>query len=89
MREVTAVVEAESKNRVTRFDESEIHRHVCAGTRVWLHVGVICAKQLLHAVNCQRFNIVYNCVATVVTLAWVALCIFVCEYRTSCFHHIW
>ena len=83
------MVETKAKNGVTRFDKSEIHRHVCAGTGVWLHVGVICAKQFLYALNCQRFNIVNYCVASVVALAWVALCIFVCENRTSCFHHIW
>jgi hypothetical protein len=88
MREVTAVVEAETKNSVARLNESEVHRHVCACTRVWLHVGVLCTKQLLHAVNRDRFNFINNCVATVVALAWVTLCVLVGENRTSCFHHV-
>ena len=83
------MVKAEPKNGVTRFDESEIHRHVCACTGVWLHVGVICTKQLLHTVNCNCFNFVDNCVASVITLARVTLCVLVGEHRSGCFHHIW
>ena len=69
MRQVTAVVEAETQHRVAGLQDGLIRAHVGVGTTVRLHVGVLGAEQFLHAGDCKRFDLVDDGVAAVVALA--------------------
>ena len=46
---------------------------------MWLHVGCICAKKLLDAVNGQLFGNVNKLATAVVALAGVAFSVFIGE----------
>ena len=85
--EVAAVVETKTKNCVAWVQKTEIDSHVCAGTRVWLHVRMICTEEFLHTRDCECFDYVGIDVAAVVTLAGISLGILIREDGSCCLHH--
>ena len=52
VREVTTMIEAETKNSVALVQKSLIYAHICVRARVWLHVCMIGTKQRFHAFDC-------------------------------------
>ena len=50
--EVTAVVKTETQNSVAWIQKTQVNSHVCACTRMRLHVCMLSTKQLLHPRNC-------------------------------------
>jgi len=87
VREVSAVVEAQPQHHVARFQHRLVHRHVCAGAGVRLHVGVLGAEEPLHALDRDRLDLVDDGVAAVVALAGVALAVLVGEEGARRGHH--
>ena len=87
MRQVTAVVEAQSEDDITGLQHRLIRGHVRARPGVRLHVGVLCSEQFLHSVDGNRLDLVDDCIASVLVLAWVALAVLVGQHRTRGAHH--
>src|ERR1700758_1726552 len=54
---------------------------------MWLHVGMFGTEELLCALSSQLFNHVSELAPTVITLAGIALGIFVCKDGTSRLKH--
>ena len=77
--QVAAFGQAHAHDRVARLQQGEEHRLVGLRARVGLHVGVLGAEQLLHAVDRQLLDDVDVLAAAVVALAGVALGVLVGE----------
>jgi len=87
MRQVPAMRKVEPEERVSGLQQ----RHVSSGIRlragVWLHIGVLGAKDLLGAVAGEVLHHVRDLATTVVALAGVALGVLVGEDRSSGLKH--
>ena len=71
------MVEVEPHEGVAGIEHGQ--EHGCIGLRsaVGLHVGILGAKELLHAVDGQLFHLIHHLAAAVVALAGIAFGIFV------------
>ena len=87
MREVAAVGEVEAQDGVAGLKCRQEDCHVRLRARVRLHVGMLVAEDLLHAIDGQPLGDIHELAAAVVALAGVALGIFVRQARTLCGHH--
>ena len=85
--QMPAVRQRHAEDRVARFEQGEIHRLIGLRTRVRLHVGVVCAEQLLDALDRQFFGNVHEFAAAVVALAGIAFGVFVGQHRTLRLEH--
>ena len=83
VRQVAAMCEVHAEHGVARLEQREIHGHVRLGARVGLHVGVLCAEQLLRARDRQRLGDVDELAAAVVALARIALGVLVRQHRSG------
>ena len=87
MRQVASVREVHSQNLVAVFERRQIHRHVRLRSAVRLHVRMVCAKQLLRAIDGRLLDHVGPFAAAVISLARIALGVFVGEHRAHRFEH--
>ena len=69
MGQVTAMIEAHSQNGVAGIEQREIHRGICLGSGMGLHVRVSRAKQLLRALDRQALGNIDEFAAAVVALS--------------------
>ena len=88
MAEVTTVAEVESKESVASLETCHEHGHIGLCTRVRLHIGILCAKQLAEALACDILALVYYFTTAVVALAWITLGVLVGEDTTHSLHHL-
>ena len=79
--EMSAVVEAESHDRVAGLDGGEVGGHVGLRAGVGLHVGVIDAEELFGALDSQPFGHVNELASAVVAPSRVALGVLVGHHR--------
>ncbi len=77
MREVAALVEAQTQHGVAGLEQREVSGQIGVGAAVWLHVGVIGAKEFLHALARKVLDLVDHGVAAVIPLPWVALAVLI------------
>ncbi len=87
MREMPAVRQVQSQNRVARLQNGGVGFHVRLRSGVGLHVGVLRAEQLLRPVARQVLDDVGKLAAAVIALARIALRILVREHRARGFEH--
>nr|BFF08853.1 hypothetical protein GCM10025699_01560 [Microbacterium flavescens] len=87
MREVTALVERESEERVARARDGVQHGGVRGRARVRLHVGELGAEQLLRSSDRELFGDVDLFAAAVVATPRVALGVLVGEHRALRLQH--
>ena len=81
VREVSPVRKLEREDRVARLQRRHVHRHVRLRARVWLDVRVLCAEQLLCAIDRGLLDLVDDLAAAVVALARIALRVLVRRNR--------
>ena len=74
--------EIHSEDLIAILNRRQINRHVCLRAAVWLHVGVIGAKQLLRAIDRCLLNDVGPFTTTVVTLSRITFSVLVRKHRT-------
>ena len=89
MGQVTAVGQPHAQQRVTRFEQRQIRRHVGRGARVWLHIGVVGAKQGLGPFHGQSLGFVHVLAAAIVTASRITLSVLVGEHRALGLQHPW
>ena len=81
------MVEAEGEDRVARLEEAEVDRHVRLGARMRLDVRVLCAEEVLRAVDRQLLDLVHDLAAAVVAPPRIALRVLVREHRARRLEH--
>ena len=81
--QVAAVVEVHREDRVARAQERLVDRRVRLGARVRLHVRVVCAEELLGALDREGLHLVDHLAAAVVAPAGVALGVLVREHAAD------
>ena len=74
---MTAVRKVKAHKGFTWHKDSLQYSSVCLCTGVGLYVCILSTEQLLDACYCKALSLVNNLATTVVTLTWVAFCIFV------------
>ena len=84
---MAALVESHGEDRVARFQERLIDRHVGVGPTVGLHVGVVGAEERGEATPGQVLHFVDDLVAAVVATAGIALGVLVGEDRAGRSEH--
>ena len=87
VRQVTAMGEVHSHERIAQVENREINRHIGLSPAVRLHVGVLGAEELFRALDGQPLHDVCKLAASVITAAGITLCILVGEYRTGGFQN--
>ena len=87
VREVAAVRERHAEDRVAGLEHGHVDGLVRLRARVRLHVGVLRAEELLHALDGEALGHVDELAAAVVALAGVALRVLVGEDRSLRGHH--
>jgi hypothetical protein len=85
MGQMATVREIHPENGVARLQQRQVDAHVRLRARVWLHVGVLGAKERLRPFDRQRLDDIHEFAAAVVTLARIALGVLVREHRTGGF----
>ena len=79
VRQMSAVRQIHAENRITRLQEGKEHRHIRLCARMRLHICPVGSKEFLRTVDRQLLRHVDVFTAAVVTLAGVALRIFIRE----------
>ena len=79
MSQMTAISQVHTHNSITRSQQGKEHCHIGLSTRMRLYIGIACTKKLLGSINSQLLYHIYVFAATIVTLTWIALCIFIGE----------
>ncbi|MNH15771.1 hypothetical protein D3C79_753920 [compost metagenome] len=79
MRQVASLGQAHAQDGIAGLDRRHIHRLVCLGAGVRLHVHCLRAKELLGTVDGDLLHDVDKLASTVVALAGITLSILVCE----------
>ena len=87
MSEMSSLTEGHAENCVTRFKQGMIDCHVRLGTGMWLDIDVFSTEECFRAFNRERFNIVHKLASVIVTLAGVALSVFIGEDTALDFHN--
>ena len=85
VRQVAAVRQIHSQDRIAILNRRQINRHVRLSAAVRLHVGMIGAKQFFRAVNCRLLDDISPFAAAVVSFARITLGIFVSKDGTGGF----
>ena len=83
MGEVASLIEAHAEHGVAGLEQGEVGRHVGLGAAVGLHVGVLCAVELLRAVDGELLADVDELAAAVVALPGVAFSVLVGQRRAE------
>ena len=84
---MTAVGKAHAENLVAGREQGKINGKICLRAAVRLNICVLRAEKLLCALDSDIFNDVNAFAAAVITLAGIALGIFVCQRRAHCRKH--
>ncbi len=87
MSKMPAVRQCHAQHRVARLQHRHIDSHVRGRARVSLYVGMLCAKELLRAIDRQLLNFVGIFTAAVVAFAGIALGVFVRKDGAHGFEH--
>ena len=87
VRQMAAVRKVHAQNLIAILNRGEVDGHVCLRAAVWLHVGVLSAKQFLGAIDRRLLHHVSPFAAAVVTLLRIAFSILVGEDRAGGFEH--
>ena len=82
VRKMTAVRETHAQHGVARLQQREEYRKICVGAAMSLDVGMLCAEQRLGAVDSETLDDVHVFADAVISLAGIALGIFVGEVCT-------
>jgi len=85
--QVAAVRQVHAQHRIAGLQCGHVHRDVCRGAGMRLHVGVLGSKQFFGAVDGQLLHFVGILAAAVVTLARIAFGVFVGEDGAHRFEH--
>ena len=88
VREVTAVSQVQTHERVARLQHGQQHGGVGLSAGVGLHVGIFGIEELADALDGQLLNLVDHLAAAVVALAGIALGILVRQVRAHSLHHL-
>ena len=80
-------VQAHPQYGIARLCHRQHNRAVRLRAAMRLYIRKITIKQFLGALDCQRFYDVGWTAALIISLARIALSIFVCEYRTLGFQY--
>src|SRR5436190_3503472 len=84
---MTPMRKIHAQDLIAVLNRREIDRHISLRTAVWLHVGVVCTKQLFRTVDRSLLDYVSPFTPAVVTFTRIAFCILVCEHRASSLEH--
>ena len=84
---MAAEIQTHGEQRVARFRQREISRHVRLRTGMRLDVGVLGAEQLFRPVDGELLDDVHAFAAAVVTLAGIAFGVLVGEHRAGGFEN--
>ncbi len=87
VRKVAAMRQVHAQHRVAGLQRGHVHRYICGGSGMRLHVGVFRAEQFLGAIDGQLLDLVGVLAAAVVALARIALRVFVGENRAHGLEH--
>ena len=87
VREMPAVREAHAEYRVARFEHRKIYRRIRLRARMRLNIRKLRTKQLLCALNRERFGHVNKLTAAVIPLARIPFGILVGQMRPHRVHH--
>src|ERR1051326_302451 len=85
MGEMPTMRQVQSENSVARLDDCSIRRHVRLRSRMWLHVRVLRAEQLLRTVACQVLDNVGIFASAVISLSRIPLGVLVRKHRAHGF----
>ena len=85
VREMATVRKVHAQNLISILNRSQIHRHVCLRTAMWLHVSVLCPEYLFSSIDRSLLDDVRPLAPAVVTLLWVTFGILVRENRAGRF----
>ena len=77
-----------SHHFISWFENREINCSISLRTRVWLNIHIVHTKQFFGSVDCQLFYLIYHFTSAVITSSRVAFRIFVGEYTSHGFHHV-
>ena len=83
VREVSALIERQRKDRVAGFDRGEIHRHVRRAAAVGLHVRMLRAKERACALARQLLRRIHRQTARIPALARIALGVLVHQHAAG------
>src|SRR5215467_9027722 len=75
--QVPTVSKRHTENHVAGLENSQIHRLICLGPGVRLHIGVLGAEQILGAINRELFDNVDEFATTIVAPTWITLSVLV------------
>ena len=87
VREVPAVRQIQSENRIARLQHRGVGFHVGLRPGMRLHVGMLGAKKLLGAVARQVLDDIGKLAAAVIAFAGISFGILIGKHRASCFEH--
>ena len=87
VREVASVRKIHAEDGVARFQDGQIHRHVCLAARMRLNIDVFGAEEFFGPVDCEVFDDIDELTPTIVPVPRVSLGILVREYGSYCFEH--
>ena len=87
MREVPAMSQIQSKNRVAGLQHRRVSGLIGLRSRVRLHVGILRAKKFLGPLARQLFHHVGKLASAVIPLAGIPFRIFVREHGTGSLKH--
>ncbi len=87
MGKVAALVELHAQDLLSQFHVRKIDRHVCLGARVGLDIGMLCPEELLQPVAGKVLGHIVELASAIVSLAGVALGIFIGHDRSHGFKY--
>ena len=82
------MVQVQTHKAIAGLQHSQQHGSVSLCTGVGLHVGIFGTEQLANAVDGQLLHLVHHLATAIVSVAGVALSIFVGQVATHSFHDL-
>ena len=84
--QMTALAEVHAHDGVARLQQGKVYRHIGLRAGMGLHIGMLCAEELLGPLNGKAFHLVHILAAAVITCAGIALGILVGQMAAHGLH---
>ena len=86
--EVTSMIEVQTHKCITRIQAGQEDSGISLSTRVRLNISILCAKKLADTVDGKLLHFVHNLAPAIITLAGIALGIFIGQARAHSCHDL-
>ena len=87
MSQMSAVIKVHSHDRIARCQHRKLNCHISLRSWMRLYIYILTAKQFFCAFSCQFFGNIHTLTASVISLARISFCIFICKRTSHRCHH--